>query len=896
MKPTPYIADQAWRLLVDFDNPRQHLTTAQFRAGRPGQPAGGPGAEPAADAWIDVVPQQVLTGGWRDATGAPLQAALFDSQGQPRPHRRVAIVSDAGIGKTTTIDWLRYRLALPDLAVVAMVVPLHELAGESAQVDERLERFLVDQIYRQAKGNGCTLAQAQQGVDESRRRGRLALLFDGLDQTPAAIPNLQRVLDSPHFANCRVFVAGRPYSIQRHWSELFERPDWLFVRVEEFSVPQQQEYLGTTADNRSRWELLPEEARQILGTPRVLNYVRTIADAELPRLRTAADVYVRAVEVLLREGMANSPEARLLGWKTATPPAKVDPRNLTEGWKLLGAIACEMTLQTIEVRDAEGVLRRVPNFDRIPAGRAFEDFTGRLEQRYRSRTDVGLPQDLVALAALNDVLEHGVFDTDLQGLQEVQFRNRSLQEFLCAYYLATEAFTELPPPGRTAERVAADEAWLETTLYLPDRPETEEYYHVWQFLADMPAERHDASGRPIRGREESSWLRAIAPLYRPAARVETAGGKIEWQSRRSSEMIYRSWWSLNACCDAGLATARTLRDTWLGEFQQICDGGQDPPRQEAALALRDSFLALPPGEFFMGSPAHKQGMPPDQRARWQRWIDQQPRDRPEEKVQAELNQWAWRGRAGQQWQEARRQLLLRALSEQSVDVLAQAWYPHDETPRSNPQQIGGFQLSRQPVSNGWLRLFATGHGLPPAEYHQAYRTCSPSTQHPAIYVSWYDAWAMAKWCHWEGVSCRLPFENEWEYAAKFGQADPWQNYWWGEEFEKSRCNARNDEGKTTVPDPAHASPATQALDRQQHQQSLGLMDLLGNVWEWTTDQYQAAYERNDDDLFICKPAVSRVLRGGAFYYLAGFCRSAYRNHWHPANASGSGGVRLARAE
>jgi formylglycine-generating enzyme required for sulfatase activity len=155
---------------------------------------------------------------------------------------------------------------------------------------------------------------------------------------------------------------------------------------------------------------------------------------------------------------------------------------------------------------------------------------------------------------------------------------------------------------------------------------------------------------------------------------------------------------------------------------------------------------------------------------------------------------------------------------------------------------------------------------------------------------------MAKWCHWEGVSCRLPFENEWEYAAKFGQADPWQNYWWGEEFEKSRCNARNDEGKTTVPDPAHASPATQALDRQQHQQSLGLMDLLGNVWEWTTDQYQAAYERNDDDLFICKPAVSRVLRGGAFYINADNCRSAFRIRGLPAITYSIEGVRLARAE
>jgi len=253
-----------------------------------------------------------------------------------------------------------------------------------------------------------------------------------------------------------VFVAGRHYSIHRHWSQLFERPDWLFVRVEEFSVPQQQAYLGTTAENRSRWDLVPEEARQILGTPRVLKYVRTIADAELPQLRTAADVYVRAVEVLLREGMAKSPDARLLGWKTNQSPPQVDPQNLSEGWKLLGAIAMEMTTQQIEVADPKAApgTRRVPNFDRVPAGTAFDKFKKQMAQRYQSLADVGLPQDLVALAALNDVLEHGVFDTDLQGLEEVQFRNRSLQEFLCAYYLATEAFADSRPgqAARTAER------------------------------------------------------------------------------------------------------------------------------------------------------------------------------------------------------------------------------------------------------------------------------------------------------------------------------------------------------------------------------------------------------------------------------------------------------------
>jgi len=410
----------------------------------------------------------------------------------------------------------------------------------------------------------------------------------------------------------------------------------------------------------------------------------------------------------------------------------------------------------------------------------------------------------------------------------------------------------------------------------------------------MPAERHDGSGRPIRGREDSSWLRAIAPLYRPAVRVETTGGKAEWQSRRSSEMIYRSWWSLQACYEQGLPAAKALRDTWLGEFQQICDGRQGRARKNAALALRTSFLTLPPGEFFMGSRSDRPRQQNELREMLEQMLADAPPNGHAEFVTAMLDSLPFYGSAGQRQKAELFQSLMSVLVAGSADIADS--FNTDETPRSNPQVIGGFQLSRQPVSNGWVRLYATGHGLAPAEYHSAYKGFSPSGKHPAIFVSWYDAWAMATWCHWDGLSCRLPYENEWEYAAKFGQADPWQNYWWGEEYEKSRCNGRNDEGTTTVPDPAHASEATQALDREQHQKSLGLMDLLGNVLEWTGDRYRSVYERDDDDLSICQPAVSRVLRGGAFDSDADNCRSAYRSHGHPADTNNNDGVRLARAE
>jgi len=294
----------------------------------------------------------------------------------------------------------------------------------------------------------------------------------------------------------------------------------------------------------------------------------------------------------------------------------------------------------------------------------------------------------------------------------------------------------------------------------------------------------------------------------------------------------------------------------------------------------------------MGSPVEKQGMPADVRAKWQRWLDAAPPDKHETYVVALLDQITFRGAEGKRQRDGLEAILLKVLSGGGVDVLANAMYPGDETPVQNPQLVGRFELSRQPVSNDWYRLYAPGHGLPPADYHAAYARFSPSGAHPVVYLTWFDAWAFAQWCHWDGRSCRLPFENEWEYAAKFGQADPWQDYWWGPDYDQAFCNARNDVGQTTVPDAAHASAATKRLDPLGQ----GLMDLSGNVWEWCADVYRPQYAREDQDLHICHYAVSRVLRGGAFRNGAGDGRSAFRNRRSPASTDCDIGVRLARAE
>jgi formylglycine-generating enzyme required for sulfatase activity len=294
----------------------------------------------------------------------------------------------------------------------------------------------------------------------------------------------------------------------------------------------------------------------------------------------------------------------------------------------------------------------------------------------------------------------------------------------------------------------------------------------------------------------------------------------------------------------------------------------------------------------MGSPPEKQGLRPETRAIWQRWLEAAPAGDHPAYVAALLDRFNYRGAAGKRERARYEKGFLKALSGGGMEVLADLLAPANETPVERTQQLSWFEMSRQPVSNAWYRLYAPGHGLAPADYHADYAQISPSGAHPAIYLTWFDAWAFAQWCHWEGRSCRLPFENEWEYAAKFDQADPWQDYWWGPDYDGRYCNAENAVGTTTVPDPRHASAATKRLDPL----GLGLMDLSGNVWEWCADVYRPKYQRHDADMNTCHYPVSRVLRGGAFRGIAEYCRSAYRVHRTPANSIDFSGVRLARAE
>ena len=129
---------------------------------------------------------------------------------------------------------------------------------------------------------------------------------------------------------------------------------------------------------------------------------------------------------------------------------------------------------------------------------------------------------------------------------------------------------------------------------------------------------------------------------------------------------------------------------------------------------------------------------------------------------------------------------------------------------------------------------------------------SDSMLHPVTHISFDDAQA---YCMWKKK--RLPTEAEWEYASRGGLEE--KRYPWGGKFKKNRCNlwqgsfpsGNSEEDGHVLTSPVDAYPS---------QNSLGLYDMLGNVWEWTT----SLYREKGMDLAKLKKGRTFVVKGCSF--------------------------------
>lgn len=146
---------------------------------------------------------------------------------------------------------------------------------------------------------------------------------------------------------------------------------------------------------------------------------------------------------------------------------------------------------------------------------------------------------------------------------------------------------------------------------------------------------------------------------------------------------------------------------------------------------------------------------------------------------------------------------------------------------------------------------------------------------PVINVSWDDAVAYAGWLSAvTGKHYRLPSGAEWEYAARGGTATA---YWWGDAIGSGHANCRGCGsrwgGVSTAP--VASFPPN----------PFGLYDMNGNVWEWTSDCWQAPQSDSCPE---------RTIRGGSWYYFAPMSTVTARARFSAEEWSYNIGIRVVR--
>lgn len=256
------------------------------------------------------------------------------------------------------------------------------------------------------------------------------------------------------------------------------------------------------------------------------------------------------------------------------------------------------------------------------------------------------------------------------------------------------------------------------------------------------------------------------------------------------------------------------------------------------------------------------------------------------------------------------------------------YYPEEAPVR--PVSVEGFWIDARPVTNAQFRRFvkATGYvtvaerrpdpalypGAPPealvpgssvfvpplqpVDMRNAYNwwrfipgadwrhpngpesTLNGLDRHPVVHVAWEDVVA---YCEWAGKA--LPSEAEWEFAARGGLDGA--EYAWGDTFTvKGRQMANTWQGNFPYENDLLDGYARTSPVGSFPPNGYGLWDMIGNVWEWTTDWYTATHPvvssccsvsqpRNPAELDPENPHPEiprRVLKGGSHLCAPNYCQ------------------------
>lgn len=175
-----------------------------------------------------------------------------------------------------------------------------------------------------------------------------------------------------------------------------------------------------------------------------------------------------------------------------------------------------------------------------------------------------------------------------------------------------------------------------------------------------------------------------------------------------------------------------------------------------------------------------------------------------------------------------------------------------------------YNISKYPITNAQFAKFVEAQGYKQQkwwtdtgwEYREKNKWTQPHfwkntkwnrAECPVVGISRHEALAFCQWLsHTTKEQITLPTEEQWQYAA---QGDDARDYPWGNEWDGKLCN------NSIKP---HTSDRTSPVNQYEgkDQSPFGVIDMAGNVQEWTLSGYHTdGIDENED-----KP----VIRGGAW--------------------------------
>lgn len=210
---------------------------------------------------------------------------------------------------------------------------------------------------------------------------------------------------------------------------------------------------------------------------------------------------------------------------------------------------------------------------------------------------------------------------------------------------------------------------------------------------------------------------------------------------------------------------------------------------------------------------------------------------------------------------------------------------NDSVPTEGPAHqvtVNTFSMDKTEVTNAEYAQFVKQTNHTPPEQWGSVKPPAGQELLPVSNVSYDDAVAFAAWrSKRDGVTYRLPTEEEWEYAARNGDKDnlyPWGNTWAAGHAATAEAGVGKEQPVGTYPTGANR---------------WGVQDMIGNVWEWTSSK-ASVYKGNSLQV---PPQYQEwiVARGGSYSSPANKVSGTMRDWFAPNTKNAVLGFRLIKA-